>query len=618
VCGICGLVDNKPNPLITESVLQVMTDSLRHRGPDGSGLHLEPGVGLGHRRLSIIDLAGGQQPMYNDDESIVIVFNGEIYNYKEVRADLIKRGHVFRSESDTEVIIRLYEEKGRRCLDDLNGMFSFAIWDSRKRRLFAARDRLGEKPFYYHENACFIAFASEIKSILKVPGLRGEIDTRALDDYLSYGYVPAPKTIYGNVKKLLPAHYLLWENGKTTTECYWRSERRQDAPGRPVQEYRQELQELLTSSINMQLRSDVPIGAFLSGGIDSSLIVAIASQQHSEQLNTFSVGFQEVDFDESSFARAVADRYQTNHHEIHLEPLNLSEFPKLVAHFDEPFADASALPTYVVCREAAKHVKVCLSGDAGDELFGGYPQYRYEKLESSIDRVPPALRHLIFGTVANAWPLRMSGKGWLSRMSTDGEHRYQRNIGIFDSSERGALFRDEFQNVIDRRAWLLRPYFDSIEQDEMSKRMAADLETYLPDDILVKVDRDAMFNSLEVRVPLLDYRIVEFAGRLPLDMRIRDGNQKFLLKELLRELVPAFVVNRGKQGFGMPLRHWFRNEYRGFLEEMLLSPDSKCHEYFRPGQIRKLFDAHQLGPRDLSDRLWALLWLEQWLRQVNT
>ena len=595
-----------------------MNDSLSHRGPDGSGIHIDAGVGLGHRRLSIIDIDGGHQPMYNDDRSVVVVFNGEIYNYKELRKELLRGGCKFNSQSDTEVIIRLYESKGLDCLDDLNGMFAFAIWDSRKQLLFAARDRLGEKPFYYQQKGSCLAFASELKAILSVRESQREIDVSAMDDFLAYGYVPAPKTIYKGIHKLPPAHYLLWQNGTVKTACYWTPTHTERRNSRPIEEYRDELRTLLHDSVRMRLRSDVPIGAFLSGGIDSSLIVALASPLHPEPLNTFSIGFKEGDFDESAYARIVADRYQTNHHEIQVQPLDLTEFPALVSHFDEPFADASALPTFVVCREAVKHVKVCLSGDAGDELFGGYPQYKYERFEEILDRVPESIRRPILGTMADVLPLRLNGKGWLGRMAVSDEQRYQRKLGIFGAQERQRLFREEYEHVVDHDAWLFSSYFGRQGGDVISNRLATDLKTYLPDDILVKVDRASMLNSLEVRVPLLDHRIVEFACRLPLDMKIRNGSQKFLLKELLRDLVPASVVNRGKQGFGVPLKHWFRGDYRGFLQDMLLSKGARTADYFRPEMVKSLIDAHQRGPRDLSNRLWALLWFEQWLRQCPT
>ncbi|KRT58807.1 asparagine synthase (glutamine-hydrolyzing) [endosymbiont of Ridgeia piscesae] len=617
MCGICGICHDSVERPIERPILQEMNDSLIHRGPDGEGLFVEGNIGLGHRRLSIIDLEGGDQPIFNEDRSIAIVFNGEIYNYKEIREQLLKNGHQFKTHSDTEVIVHLYEERGIDCLEALNGMFAFAIWDKNRQRLFIARDRLGEKPLYYTSQNGVFAFGSELKALLRNPDVKTEVNLDALDDFLAYGYVPAPRTIYQNIHKLPPAHFLIWERGEISTIRYWTPHFAPDTTPRSDDDYQAELEALLDDSIRIRLRSDVPVGAFLSGGIDSSLIVALASQQLDKPLETFSIGFSEEDFDESGFARIVAEKYQTNHHELIVDKISLLMFPKLVAHFDEPFADVSSLPTYFVTREASKHLKVCLSGDAGDELFGGYERYRWESHEQQMDRLPNAVRRGVLGPAAGMLGNHVQGKGWLSRMSVSGAERFQRKVGHLEPAERRALFLRKHRSHVDPGAWFFEPHFQYPGLDEQALRMATDQETYLSEDILVKVDRNSMLNSLEVRVPFLDHRLVEFANTLPTSVKIRDGVQKYLLKRMLKDKVPDDIVNRGKKGFGMPLKHWLRGKYYDFTRELLLAPESRSSKFFDQNEIRRLIDAHQKKQRNLADRIWPLLWFEQWCRENN-
>jgi asparagine synthase (glutamine-hydrolysing) len=592
-----------------------MNDSLMHRGPDGGGFFTAPGIGLGHRRLSIIDLEGGDQPIYNEDNSIVIVFNGEIYNYRELREDLIAKGHAFKTHSDTEVIVHLYEEEGTDCVLKLNGMFAFAIWDKNKQRLFCARDRFGEKPFYYTVNQGVLYFASELKTIKLTPNFDPSIDLSAVDDYLAYGYIPAPQSIYKNVSKLSAANYLVWEAGNLHIKRYWSP----SFPAEPIkieeEEAVHQLRSLINDSIKLRLRSDVPVGAFLSGGIDSSLMVALATQQTDQTISTFSVGFSERDFDELGSAKVIADQYNTNHHEIMVDSLDLSLFPKIVAHFDEPFGDASAIPTYYVTQAAAEHVKVCISGDAGDEFFCGYTRYRYEPFEQYVDLVPEGIRKAALGAIASVIPDHIRGKGRLRRYAVSGHQRYQRMIGPFDPTERVQLFRPEYQKHIDKKATYIEPYFSKNSRlDPISQRMHADQLTYLSDDILVKVDRDSMWHSLEVRVPFLDHRITDFANSLPYHIKNKNGNQKYLLKQILKDLAPEEITTRAKKGFGLPLVHWFRDRFSTFSEELMLSNDSFSNQFFEPNKIKSLIDGHNKGHRDLSRRIWTLLWFEQWCR----
>ncbi len=615
MCGISGIYHHSINSPVDRDLLKAMNDKISHRGPDGSGFFSCESLGLGHRRLSIIDLAEGDQPIYNEDGSVVIVFNGEIYNYKELRKELIDKGHHFKTHSDTEVIVHLYEDKGIECLEQLNGMFAFALWDKKKQSLFVARDRLGEKPLYYQNEKGRFTFASELKAILVDPLVERKIDISVVDDYLAYGYVPSPKTIISKVKKLPPAHYLLIENGNVRIEKYWDLSINPPKQDISEAEYKERFRELINDSVKLRLRSDVPVGAFLSGGVDSSFTVALASQQADKPISTFSVGFKEQDFDELSYASKVARQYNTDHHEIILDEIDLTLFPEMVAHFDEPFGDASAIPTYYVTREAAKHVKVCLSGDAGDELFCGYTRYNHEPLEKVLDKIPASLRKAAFSSVAHALPDHLPGKGLLQRMATSGNIRWQGKVGPFSPGERSSLFRPEHRPNISEE-WLFKEFF-SAGSSSVSDFMLADQATYLPDDILVKVDRNSMWHGLEVRVPFLDHRIVEFANQLPFDLKKRNGVQKYLIKELLKDMVPKEILTRPKKGFGLPLKYWLRDKYYDYSRELLLSPNSACSEYFDPAVIERLIDDNAKGKRDLSRRLWTLMWLEQWLRNFS-
>ena len=617
MCGICGVCLSDPAGQVDRALVEAMSARLAHRGPDGAGVYVDSRVGLGHRRLSIIDLNTGDQPMSSEDGTCVLVFNGEIYNYLELRRELTDQGHRFRTQSDTEVILHLYERHGADCVHRLNGMFAFALWDARARRLFAARDRLGEKPLYYCEQAGRLTFASELKALRCDPSFRPEISVEALDHYLAYGYVPAPYTIFEGVYKLPAGHRLTWQGGTLRTDPYWTVS---FPPPSDLDEaaYVSELRRRLDHSVRIRLRSDVPVGAFLSGGIDSSVVVALASLQRDRPLETFSVGFAAEDYDESAFARMVAERYATSHHEIRVDALDLDVFEKLVEHFDEPFADPSAIPTYFVAREARKFVKVCLSGDGGDEVFAGYDQYALSRAARWTARIPAAVRRVAFGSAAACLGDHVRGKGWLRRMATSGARRYQREVGIFDGDERMALFTPDWKSAVRREPWLLEPYFANGHVEEVVARQHADQMTYLPEDILVKVDRTAMKSALEVRIPFLDHEVVEWVNAMPLAMKIRGSCRKYALRRVAEELLPTEVLTREKRGFGMPIKHWLRKDLDAFAEELLLSPISRSGAYFRPDVIRRIIGAHRRGGRNLSHRVWALLWFEQWCRQFQT
>lgn len=611
MCGICGVMsldDTRPDI----AVVRRMADSIVHRGPDGDGFYSDSAIALGHRRLSIIDLATGDQPIFNEDQSIAIVFNGEIYNYRELRKELIKKGHRFRTTGDTEVIVHLYEEQGIDCVRDLNGMFAFAIWDAREHQLFLARDPLGEKPLYYASSGRQFMFASELKALLRA-GVRREIEATALDDYLAYGYVPAPRTIYDSVFKLPAAHRLVVRGGRIDISRYWYpwSANRIDVT---ENEASRELIRLLGDAVTLRLRSDVPVGAFLSGGIDSSLIVALAAQQNSA-LRTFSVRINELGFDESPYARLVASRFHTDHHEIEVDVPQLDQLPMLVRQFDEPFADPSVVPTYYVTQAASRHVKVCLSGDGADELFAGYSQYRRGWIEGCLDRLP--LRTSALGAVASNLPQRLPGVGFLTRMSVAGAQRHQAMVGLFLPRERRALLLPRYRTAVDEGAWLLADAHARTDLNEIERRMLADQLSYLPEDILVKVDRASMKNSLEVRVPFLDPRLVQFVNALPIHLKIDRTTQKRLLRRLLVEIGLPELVNRPKQGFGFPLKSWLWGRLSGEVERLLLADDTRLSRLLDIHEVHRLLAESRKRGRDLTERVWALFWLEHWLRTCD-
>ncbi|XOV86649.1 MAG: asparagine synthase (glutamine-hydrolyzing) [Pseudomonadota bacterium] len=617
MCGICGILSLEPEvPNFRESLSRMCT-ALAHRGPDGEGQFVTGPVALGHRRLSIIDLAGGDQPIFNEDESVCVVFNGEIYNYLELFDELERLGHKFRTRSDTEVIVHAYEEYGLDCVKHFNGMFAFALWDRNRRRLVISRDRIGEKPLYYHLDSRRLIFASELKSLLTYPDIRPEVDPKAIEMYLTYGYIPEPFCVLKGFAKLPKAHTLVVENGRMKIHPYWQLDIPDAPTARTEADVLEEFEDLLTDAIKIRLRSDVPVGAFLSGGTDSNLIVAMAAAASPGNLSTFTVGFPDADISELEYARLTAERYQTNHHEIVLEALDHDLFPRIVRHFDEPFADSSAIPTYYVTREAARHVKVCISGDGGDELFCGYERYNLEPFERIGDLVPVALKKPLLEGLANLVPDSLPGKGWLRRQAVGGAQRWQRMMGPFDYFERRALYRPEFRDLVNDQALLFAPWFDRPGLEPVSRRMLADQMTYLPDDILVKVDRNSMWHGLEVRVPFIDHRIVEYANSLPLAMKKRGGESKYPIRKLLAPRVSPTLLARPKSGFGIPINQWLASSMKEFTNEMLLSTDTRIRNWFDQDALSQLIRANADGRRNLSKRIWTLLWLEQWCREFG-
>ncbi|MFN0052983.1 MAG: asparagine synthase (glutamine-hydrolyzing) [Planctomycetales bacterium] len=662
MCGIAGVAWTADAPPLPLSVLERMTTELTHRGPDdagyyhsvlapqGSGAALPgdllpgeqregtgPGGALGFRRLSIIDLQGGHQPLCNEDGSIWIVFNGEIYNYLELREPLERRGHRFRTASDTETIVHLYEEHGARCVEHLRGMFALAIWDQSRRELFLARDRLGKKPLVYRHEAQRLLFASELKALLKVPGVDRELDPAALNEYLTYQYVPHPHCILRGFQKLPPAHWARYRDGQLEVRRYWRppyapanseSGLPPAAESNPLSsesEARRQLRATLTEAVTLRMRSDVPLGAFLSGGIDSTIITGLMQDASSRPVQTFSIGFSIPDFDERSYARQAAAHLRTEHHELIVEPQALSILPKLIWHYDEPFADSSAIPMLYLAEMTRRHVTVALSGDGGDELFAGYDRYQAVRLGERFDRLPGVMRRLLAAPIWQRLPAstrqksrRRRIKRLLSALGESPERRYLKWISIFDESRLRSMYTPEMAQRLagaDAAKFLLSAYGECPSRDFVTRTTCADLLTYLPCDILTKVDLASMAHSLEARCPFLDHQVVELAARLPIEWKLDRRRGKKILVETFADLLPRDIQTRRKMGFGVPLDHWFRNELKPLLCDLLLDRRSLDRGYFRPQAVEQLVEEHLSNRWDHSYRLWSLLVLEMWLRQ---
>ena len=615
MCGIAGFCARDPGAPTDEALLRRATRALAHRGPDGDGFLLRGPVGLGHRRLSIIDVAGGGQPIFNEDGSVAVVFNGEIYDYLELRAELLGRGHRFVTASDTEVIVHAYEEYGEDCLARFTGMFAFAIWDGRDGSVFVARDRLGKKPVFYHEGERGFAFASELKALLEDPALPRDVDPQAVDDYLAYGYVPSDRCILRGVRKLPPGHWMRWKDGRLEVRRYWEPHL-EERPGVPEAEWAERVEHELRRAVRLRLRADVPLGIFLSGGLDSSTITALASQELGGRVKTFSVSFREGAFDERPYARLVAERYATDHHEITVEDRDIDVLGDIAYHLDEPFADPSALPTYYVCREAARHVKVCLAGDGADELLAGYTRYRLARRYERCDRLSGGVGAVLGSLALQAMPAHWWGRGELERVAASGASRYLLQMAPFTYEERLALLGGRFPQVPRKEPRLFAPYFAE-RRDLVSVLQHVDQNTYLPDDILVKVDRMSMQNSLEVRAPFLDHLLVELVNQLPVSLKLGSRGGKHILRRIMAPHLPAAVLQRPKKGFGLPIKSWFRESLHDYARDWLLGPGSRSAAFLAREPVKRVLDQHARGMRDFSGRIWALLMLEHWSRRYG-
>jgi asparagine synthase (glutamine-hydrolysing) len=622
MCGIAGIVRADEAP-VDRHLLEQMNEAIRHRGPDEDGFYFNDGVGLAIRRLAIIDLKTGQQPIHNRDRSKWLVFNGEIYNYRELREKLEQLGHVFYTNSDTEAVIAAYDQYGTDCPKHLRGMFAFAIWDEREKSLFLARDRVGKKPLLYAQTSNQLLFASEFSALVLHPDVSREVNFEAIHHYLSFICVPAPLTAYQSIKKLEPGHWLLWRNGEIKTERYWQldfsnkvSLSEEEAGERAV--------ELLREAVRIRLMSEVPLGAFLSGGIDSSAVVALMAQESSEPVKTFSIGFEEQDFSELHHARRVAEHVGADHHEFVVRPDAMEVLPMLVEHYGEPFADSSAIPSYYVSRETRRYVTVALNGDGGDECFAGYERYAAMNLAQSYAALPGVLRSGV-KSAAQALPAFQSranplGKAqrFVAAASLSPIERYLRWISAFDEGAKLDLYSDSFRHETANfsTAGIIAPWFAKANGSGIvDAALLTDTMTYLPNDLLVKMDIASMSVSLEARSPFLDHVLMEFAASLPEKLKLRRLTTKYLLKKVLKTLVPAENLTRSKMGFGVPIGYWFRGVMQPFLRETLLSDKALSRNLFKPEKIRRIVDDHVEGKMDHSHRLWSLLMLELWFER---
>ena len=625
MCGIAGFAEQHQRggwigvDTVEENtaLLRAMCAAIRHRGPDDEGIRVMPGAALGMRRLSIIDLATGHQPMHNEDSTVWVVFNGEIYNYAELRADLVNRGHRFYTASDTETIVHAYEEWGEDAFRRLRGMFGIALWDSRDGSLLLARDRVGIKPLHFAVTGGRLYFGSEIKSILAADAVEPALDFQALDHYLSFLYTPRDASIFAGIRKLPPGHLLRWRNGTADIRRYWELPAEEHMPA-SEEEAVEALRAVLRDAVRSHLMSEVPLGAFLSGGVDSSLVVGLMAEASSRPVRTFSIGFDDPRYDELEHARSVARHFGTEHHEFVVKPDALAIIDDLIGHFDEPFGDSSAIPTWYVSEIARRHVTVVLSGDGGDELFGGYERYSPHPRIAAFDRwSPPATRSV----ASLVWPLLphgATGKNFLRRAARDERGRYLDQIGYFQRDEKDALLTGDVRGRIagtDAEARLATHFARFGGLPWHGQMMNFDFETYLPEDILTKVDRMSMAHSIESRVPLLDNNVVDFAARLPAALKIKNGRKKHVLKEAAAGLLPAGILARRKQGFAVPVGGWFRGDLREFFSDVLLSARARERGYFEPRFVERLVREHVTSRRDHTLRLWGLVVFELWHRE---
>ncbi len=614
MCGICGVWYFDRSRSVAHQILSNMTDSIIHRGPDEDGFYIEKNIGLGFRRLSIIDVAGSHQPMSNEDQKIQLVFNGEIYNYQDLQKKL-QDNHTFVTKGDTETIVHAYEEYGVECFTHLRGMFGLAIWNEREQRLVAGVDRFGKKPFYYWHDDEKIIFGSELKCILQHPDLQKEIDLDALDDYLTYGYISAPRSILKHVSKLPAGHRMIVNaNGDITVESYWHPHfcMPNEYDNRPLPELAEELRHLLMEAVKIRMISDVPLGAFLSGGVDSSAVVALMSLQSDRPIKTFSIGFEESGFDESNYAQLIADRYNTDHTR-HVVTSDLEEIlPKIIKQYDEPFLDYSSIPTTYVSMIARQHVTVALGGDGGDEVFGGYNRYRYGFRHQFLQSVIPKFARPMVSAIGEKLPTFVKGHAFIRGVDKDMMHWLEYAVA-FHASERRELYTNKSPNLVAEgfHRDLLSP---TSNHDMLSRFQYQDMNFYLPYDILVKVDRASMLNSLEVRAPLLDYVLFEFMAKVPPKYKMSKTGSKILLKEAVKDLVPNDILYRTKQGFNSPMEYWLRDSLAPLMQDNLLDKTAQERGLFEHAYVSNLVQQHIEGRADHKWKLWALLSFELWAR----
>jgi asparagine synthase (glutamine-hydrolysing) len=623
MCGIAGILFNDPQAPVAPPVLKAMGDAIAHRGPDAEGFWMKQGIGLVHRRLSIIDLSGGDQPIGNEDGSVQVVFNGEIYNFQELRSGLEARGHRFRTRSDTEVLVHLYEEEGEKLVERLRGMFAFALWDRVRRRLVLARDRLGIKPLYLYRDGEKLLFASELKAILAHPAVDRAVDVDSLEDYLAFGMVPGASSIFKRVEKLPPAHVLTARAGELdrAPTRYWQLRIEPDF-GRGVEEWQEAIRAKLDEVVRLHLIADVPVGAFLSGGLDSSMVVALSAGSVQGGLQTFSIGYPEASFSELPYARQVAERFGTRHTEEIATPNAVALLDELTQFYDEPFADTSAIPAYLVSRLARRSVKVVLSGDGGDEAFGGYARYAHDLKEAAMRRCLPAwFRRLALGPLSRVWPKadwlprRLRAKTMLKNLSLDAGAAYANTLTFCRQPLRRQLLAPGLKMGLNGHEpeRIIREHYDTAAMDDpLGGMISADVGTILPDDFLVKVDRASMAHGLEVRPPLLDHELLELTARIPSAWKVRKGETKWVFKQVCRQELPPSVIDRPKHGFEMPIDAWLRGPLGEMFESAVLCPRARAAGFVDQTVARKLYRAHLRGTGRHGAVLWSLLVLARW------
>ena len=623
MCGICGVFNIGNRAPVGTALLKSMADTLIHRGPDDEGFYCSGPIGLAHRRLAIIDIVGGHQPMSNADDSVWVVFNGEIYNFQEMKSFLVSKGHDFQTQTDTEVIIKLYEEYGEDCFQYLRGMFAIALWDEKKQQLILARDRIGKKPLFYFNDQKKLVFASEIKAILKVPGVPREMDLQAVSDYFSLLYIPAPKSIYKGIRKLRPGHYLLISQKGMREVKYW-DVNFEHTYERSLETWCEEIMEVFREAVQLRLVSDVPLGAFLSGGVDSSAVVGLMSALTHKPVVTSSIGFEDKAFDESQYAREAALHFQTEHHEKIVRPDAASIIRKLIWHYDEPFADSSAIPTYYVSQLAREHVTVALSGDGGDELFAGYRRYLLDKREEQLRAMFPSfLRVNLFRLLASIYPKAdwapriFRGKATFENLASSHIDAYFRSVSAVHPALKLKLLHSDVQDKL--RGYdtveLFRDYYQNAGRvDPLGRIQYVDMKTYLPDDILVKVDRASMAHSLEVRAPMLDHKFIELAATIPSSLKLVGNSGKEILKKALTGLVPQTILYRRKMGFAVPLANWFRGELKEFARDILFA--NNTGRIINRSTLEVMWKEHQKGFRDRSTELWTTFVFELWYQDM--
>jgi len=620
MCGIAGIVSAAAGDRIEASTIHRMCESIVHRGPDDEGIFVKDGTGLGMRRLSIIDLAGGHQPVFNEDRSVWVVFNGEIYNFPELRADLEKRGHLFYTHTDTEVIVHLYEDLGADCVKKLRGMFAFALYDERRGKLLIARDRLGIKPLHYAFSNSRLLFGSEIKAILAVAPELASVNHQALLQYMYFGYVPDPITSFLPIQKLPPGHLLEFSAGEVQVRQYWDLPEYNTHQPRSEEECLEELEWRLAEAVRIRLIADVPLGALLSGGTDSSTVVALMARASSKPVKTFSIGFSHDDFNEAQYARMVAKRFGTDHHELVLEPNVVETVETLTSSLEEPFGDSSMLPTYYVSCMARKHVTVALSGDGGDEIFAGYDRYGIHVRRQIFERIPQWAWRMYREQIYPVLPKNMRGRKFSYNVSLPWRERYVDGISFIPAFERDLpILSDEFRESVrtggNPEDVMYRYFEQAPAKDPVSQMLYVDTKTYMVADILTKVDRMSMATSLEVRVPILDHLFLEWVTGLPAEWKLRGKDQKYILRKLAERVgVPREALYRPKRGFALPLVHWMRNELKDLIMTALLEPRTIQRGYFNRAGVEQLLDEHFRGRRNHSDSIWRLLMFELWHR----